>query len=107
MDDVYKRYLNADWTLFDLHGDVNLMWKILHTNIAESLYTTPIRKITVPVDKQEWLTPTVQLKMRDRDKLFRKARQSNNTNDWHRAHLKRNAVESEIFRKKRIYYRYC
>ena len=43
----------------------------------------------------------VQKKMIDRDKLFSKARHSNKTADWLRAHLKRNAVEAEIWRTKK------
>ena len=101
MEDVYRRYLDADWTGFDIHGSPDVMWKILLTNINLSLYTAPLRKMSVPVNKQEWLTPLVQAKMRDRDKLFNKARRTHNTNDWLRAHLKRNAVEAEIFRTKK------
>ena len=62
--------------------------------------TAPFKTITVPAEVQEWLTPNVQQKMNERDSLFSKARRTNNTADWLRAHLKRNAVENEIWRTK-------
>ena len=103
MADVYNRIRGADWSDFRHGIDPDRLWKIFHTIITEALsHSAPIRTITVPVERQEWLTELVQIKMRERDKAFKKARSTNRTSDWFIAHTKRNIVEYEIWKSKKI-----
>ena len=68
---------NQDWTLFETSIDPTELWNCFSKNVSEALDTLcPIKSLKVVDHKPEWLTNDLLIRMRERDKAFRKARRT-------------------------------
>ena len=76
------------------------MWDIMENNICTTLDPLcPIRQLTI--SKPNWLNNDIILLMRKRDKMYRKARYSNDSIIWRKATFLRKRVEIAIKMSKR------
>ena len=96
--DVYIRLLRSmDWTQFDAVTDPAMLWDYFCSNVVKALdITCPIRQLKVVDNKPEWLTNDLLVKMRQRDKAFRKARRTQLIVDWELARNLRNTLGMDI-----------
>ena len=88
---------NQDWTLFETSIDPTELWNCFSKNVSEALDTLcPIKSLKVVDHKPEWLTNDLLIKMRERDKAFRKARRTKCQADWTIARNLRNSLCMDI-----------
>ena len=100
--DFLYRYTNADWSEFNFEASPNQLWDIMLSNIEEALsHSAPIRKIIIPNHTPIWLTPAILEQMRQRDYLFRRAKNSKLPDDWNISRNQRNRVQSMIYANKK------
>ena len=94
---------NSNWNYFDHTDDPNQLWHELEHNIKTSLdVLCPIRNLTVPKHKPEWLTNDLVQLMRKRDKAYKHARRHrSDQTSWRKATFLRNRVESLIRQHKK------
>ena len=93
------------WDEFDDSTDPTVMWDCLETNIMLVLNEVcPIRQMTVPEYKPDWLSNDIVQLMRRRDKMYREARRKKDAILWRKATFLRNRVEMEIkiYKRKKI-----
>ena len=92
-----------DWETFDMNNDdPELLWDIFVKNISDVLdQMCPIKKLSVPETKPNWLNNDILLLMRKRDMMYREARKKNDPVLWRKAKFLRNRVESTIKAYKR------
>lgn len=88
--------------------DPNSMWGSMNqqfTSITEKL--CPLREYTIRKDRPEYFTPEISNQILNRDRLFKKSRNTLNRERrrslWLKAISKRSLVRSLIRREKRIY----
>ena len=102
-------FSEADWAEFDEVGiefvDPNMLWSIFENNMLNALnQLCPIRQLTVPITKPKWMNDEIVLLMRNRDKMYKKARRTKDPIVWRKARFLRNRVESHIknYKKNKI-----
>ena len=96
--EVFLRMLdNHDWRSFDEAEDPNELWEIFIDAIRKALDTMcPIKNLTVVDKRPDWLSNELIVQMRQRDKLFNKARRTKLPMNWVVAKRLRNSLEMEI-----------
>ena len=94
----FQRLLSeSNWDTFDHVDEPNQLWCELENNIRTSLdRMCPVRNLTVPKHKPDWLTADIVQLMRKRDKVYQNARKNNDPVIWRKARFLRNRVESLI-----------
>ena len=89
--------LVSDWTKFNQTTSPDVLWNCIYGNIQAALsIKCPIKSCTVPESKPKWLTHDVIMLMRDTDTAYRRARRTNQCDDWNIARFLRNWVEIAI-----------
>lgn len=87
-----KNLMDLDWSIFDLLTDVDDMWNmILQAILFEIDRMCPVSQMKFNCSRPEWFTSDLYELAKDRDRLFRKFRQSKKKNEqlYQRAVLKR------------------
>ena len=88
---------HMDWAEFENSEDPNIQWDHLLLNMTKALdLICPIRELRVVDNKPEWLTNELLVNMRQQDKAFKRARRTNNHEDWGQARHLRNEVSMQI-----------
>ena len=83
-----------DWSQFDTVTNPTALWDYFCTNVIKTLdIMCPIKQLKVVDNKPEWLTHELLVKMRQRDKAFRKAKLTKRQADWELARTLRNSWE--------------
>ena len=97
-EEVFNRLLSqADWGSFAVNEDPEELWSIFVNSIIKVLdQICPIRELTVVDNEPDWLTNELLMQMRQRDKAFRKARNTKSHVDWEIARQLRNRVKMDI-----------
>ena len=104
---LFKQMLSdSDWTDFDTIVNPSIMWSLMEENIRKVLdQLCPIKQLTVPEHKPEWLNDEIIRLMRKRDKIYREARRKKDPTLWRKAIFLRNRVEMTIktYKREKIY----
>ena len=74
--EMFTRLLSSmDWSQFDTVTNPTALWDYFCTNVIKTMdIMCPIKQLKVVENKPEWLTNELLVKMRQRDKAFRKAK---------------------------------
>ena len=96
--EVFLRLLeNSDWRAFEETDNPDCLWNIFLDAVSNALdRICPIKKLTVVDKRPEWLSNELMVQMRQRDKLYSKARRTNRQVDWTIAKRLRNSLEMDI-----------
>lgn len=87
--------------------DINIISENLVKNIQGTLDKyAPLKTVSMPITfgNKKWWTYEIDAEIRERDKLFRKATITKNTEDWSIFRQKRNKVVEMIRKSKQKYY---
>ena len=88
---------SQDWTSFEISEDPTELWNCFIKNVGEALDTVcPIKSLKVVENKPEWLSYDLLIRMRERDKAYRKARRTKCQADWTIARNLRNTLSMDI-----------
>ena len=100
---VFQQILDGlNWEVFDNSNNPTEMWDCLEDNITVALnQICPIKNLTVPEIKPNWLTNDIVQLMRRRDKMYKEARRKRDPVLWRKATFLRNRVEMVIKNHKR------
>ena len=96
--DVFTRLFNAlNWGQFNASTDPTVLWDCFCMNIVNVLDNIcPSKTLQVVDTRPDWLINELLVRMRQRDKAFRKARRTNNGADWALARNLRNQLCMDI-----------
>ena len=84
---------NQDWSDIYLESHVNVIWNRIEMIIRNEIdEMCPIKKIEVVDRNDPWITRQIIELMHDKDTWRKKAKKSNNPEDWGRARALRNLV---------------
>ena len=102
-ENIFKQKLEElSWDKFDNSTDPSEMWDCFEDNVNIVLdELCPIRNLTVPETKPDWLTNDIVQLMRRRDKMYKEARRKKDPVIWKKAIFLRNRVEMTIKAYKR------
>ena len=97
---------NLNWEHVTSCRDSNICWQYIKDILLKYADThAPLTKKTIKGKPCPWLTEEIKKQMNDRDGLLRKARRSNNHNDWIRYKTFKNRVNNVIKRAKSKYHK--
>ena len=95
---------NIDWVSINEQEDVNGFNAILVNTINKAIDDCiPTKKITVRPNDKPWMSNEIRVKLRQRNRIHRKAEQSNNSDHWANFRNIRNEVISLIRTTKELY----
>ena len=78
---------------------VNLMWTDLKHNILESMEKhIPSKKINSSNHQAAWINSELKREIRKRNRLYSKAKLSNNTNDWDNFKNQKRLTQSAVWK---------
>ena len=102
--DFLHRLTTLNWDNFTYEYEPDRLWQILIDNIVKCLsFSAPIRKCFVHVHTPSWLNHIILRQMRERDQLYRHARNTKSVDDWRIAQNQKNRVESmQYYSKKNV-----
>ena len=88
-----RRLLLSDWGEFTYEKGPDQLWQLMVGIIEEALtHTAPIRKCFVQVDSPPWMNAQIRDQMRQRDQLYRHAKNTKSVDDWRIADNQKNRV---------------
>ena len=97
---------NSKWKDFYECDDVTTAWNFLRDGLLKTINThAPLIDKRVSGKPCEWLTCDVKAGLNRRDQLLRKARKSNNSDDWNLYKNARNTANNLLKSAKRKYYK--
>ena len=94
----YRQKLNdANWDALFTANDINEF----SDNITKHIFTAakdtiPNKKVTIRPNEPEWMTSKIKTLIRQRKRLFRKAKRTNTDHAWNKFKLKRNEVMKNL-----------
>lgn len=95
----------VQWPIIEQFNDVNIVWDAWKNVFLDIVNKhAPCRSFRVRNKPSPWLTSELKKLMFDRDRLKKKAVLSNNPDDWSLYKRRRNCVNCEIKRVKRVYF---
>ena len=100
--DFIMRLRQADWSHFTYEHEPDRLWQIMLGIIEKCLsFTAPIRRCYVSKNTPAWLTNIIIAQMRERDQLFRHAKNTKSLDDWRIANNQKNRVSSLLYYSKK------
>ena len=99
-DDFRSELTNSDWNALKNENINTYAMNITNTILQNASKFIPNKNVLVRPHEPPWITNEIKLKIRKRKRLYRKARQSNNENQWHKFRTLRNEIITLIREKK-------
>ena len=97
------RLHHADWSRFTYEQEPDMLWRMMLNIIEKCLsYIAPIRRSYIGKDTPAWLTNVIIAQMRERDQLYRHAKNTKSTDDWLIANNQKNRVNSLLCYSKKL-----
>ena len=101
LDSLLTQLSNANWHDLYANTDPNAAWDLLINKITLELdKVCPIRTTTIRNYYPEWIDPSLVNLLKDRDYFYKKAKETNNSDDWNIAKHLRNIANANIRRAK-------
>ena len=96
--EIFTDELNArPWDKFDAETDPNVLWKIFHDNVYQTLdVLCPSKKFSIKKYKEPWVTNEHLELIRDKDQALEKAKKSKSEDNWVTARRLRNECLSKL-----------
>ena len=96
-DSFKKKLRKCDWeSLHDLENP-DLVWDYILNKVNSILnQMCPLRKFSIKNYRPEWVTPELLVQIKDRDYIYKKAKQTGNQDDWKIAKHLRNTTNANI-----------
>lgn len=96
-DDFQQELADYDWTDFFCEDCVDTLWDTMERNILQSAdIHCPYREHRERKELKPWLTPDLLETLKERDRLYRVAKRTNDPNDWILARKARNSSNQGI-----------
>ena len=94
------------WTMFwqNLHKDVDLLWEyMLHAIKDVADYHAPMKRMKIRTNCPHWMEKEIIEELYFKDFLYRKAKSSDNVNDWNNFRSQNKTVKKLILNAKEEY----
>ena len=91
----------SNWDLFDHANDPDSAWRCMLQNIRTIIdQMCPVKKFRIKKPKDFWLTHEILEYIKDKDHALKRAKRTNNIDDWTNARYMRNQCLSKIRKAK-------
>lgn len=104
--DLYRDKLNQiNWELSFFSNDINIITEdITEKIISAATECIPNKTVTIRPNEPEWLNAYIKRHIRQRKRLFKTAKRSNDIHAWTRFKTKRNMVTTLLRQSKKRYF---
>ena len=95
---MYQYYICLlDWNVLYTCDDVDRAWDIMLSTITATVdIMCPLKQYKVAKAKEPWVTNEILELIKDKDRMLRRAKKSNDENDWNLARQARNNTNFQI-----------
>lgn len=105
LESIKYKLETTNWSFINTLENMNIINETFTKNLLD-ICNECIPKVTLTVrpNDKPWMTNEIRRIMRQRDRLYTKAKSKNNETQWHNYRLKRNEVIDEIRKAKKKYF---